>query len=222
MDALLNQVVVQPKPKFGEELSTMQCAQFAATGSCPRGSRCKFSHDAKPKTDKINLYVDQRVQIGAEVKLEKITTEIVCKHFLDAVERNTYGYNWRCPTAGNDCIYRHCLPEGYVISAHAAALMDDEEEKEPMEMIIERERSQITTHTPVTDETFKAWKERKLKEKAEKIKESEEAAVRNHAAGKKQLCSGRQLWQFDSTLFVDQDDSDDESEEEEQNDDDQN
>lgn len=39
------------------------------------------------------------------------TTSIICKFFLDAVEKRQYGWFWRCPNGG-DCKYRHALPPG--------------------------------------------------------------------------------------------------------------
>lgn len=38
----------------------------------------------------------------------------VCKYFLEAVEKNLYGWFWSCPN-GNKCIYRHALPPGFVL-----------------------------------------------------------------------------------------------------------
>jgi hypothetical protein len=38
-------------------------------------------------------------------------TNIVCKFFIDAVEKRQYGWFWKCPN-GSDCKYRHALPPG--------------------------------------------------------------------------------------------------------------
>ena len=46
-------------------------------------------------------------------------TIITCKHFLDAVEQELYGWRWSCPNNGVDCQYRHMLPEGYVLTTKA-------------------------------------------------------------------------------------------------------
>ncbi len=40
-------------------------------------------------------------------------SEIVCKFFLEAVEKDKYGWNWTCPNNGDRCKYKHCLPPGY-------------------------------------------------------------------------------------------------------------
>ena len=46
----------------------------------------------------------------------KTTTDIVCKHFIDAVENQKYGWFWTCPNGGDQCKYKHSLPPGYVLS----------------------------------------------------------------------------------------------------------
>jgi hypothetical protein len=38
-------------------------------------------------------------------------TTIICKFFLEAVEKRQYGWFWKCPN-GQDCKYRHALPPG--------------------------------------------------------------------------------------------------------------
>ena len=44
-------------------------------------------------------------------------TIITCLHFLEAVEDEKFGWRWECPKGGADCMYRHQLPEGYVITS---------------------------------------------------------------------------------------------------------
>ena len=43
-------------------------------------------------------------------------SDIVCKHFLEAVEKSKYGWNWACPNGGDSCKYKHCLPPGYILN----------------------------------------------------------------------------------------------------------
>ena len=38
----------------------------------------------------------------------------ICKHFIEAVETKKYGWFWVCPNGGNNCQYRHAMPEDYV------------------------------------------------------------------------------------------------------------
>jgi hypothetical protein len=52
-------------------------------------------------------------------------TDIVCKFFIDAVEKRQYGWFWNCPN-GKDCKYRHALPPGYVLKSQMKALLDEE------------------------------------------------------------------------------------------------
>jgi len=92
-------------------------------------------------------------------------TIITCKDFLEAVEKNLYGFNWTCPKGGDTCQYKHCLPVGYVLDKKKGGDSDDEEDKRHLEEIIEEERSKLkySECTPVTAETFAAWKERRAK-----------------------------------------------------------
>lgn len=41
-------------------------------------------------------------------------SKIVCKFFLEAVEKSKYGWKWHCPN-GDICKYKHCLPPGYIL-----------------------------------------------------------------------------------------------------------
>lgn len=74
-------------------------------GNCNKGRNCKYSHDIniERKTAKIDLYSDPREnkqQDNKEAKTIGPTTDIICKHFLDAVEQNKYGFLWVCPNNG--------------------------------------------------------------------------------------------------------------------------
>lgn len=52
-------------------------------------------------------------------------TKIICKHFLDAVEKRVYGWFWKCPN-GESCIYRHALPPGYILKSEMSQMLADE------------------------------------------------------------------------------------------------
>ena len=90
------------------------------------------------KSAKIDLYTDQRDRNGKPAE----RTEITCQHFLDAVEKNVYGWLWECPN-GDKCVYTHALQPGYVIQREKKdlenALRDDDNEM-TMEEKIEEER----------------------------------------------------------------------------------
>jgi hypothetical protein len=59
------------------------------------------------------------------------STEIVCKHFLDAVENQKYGWFWECPNGGDKCKYRHALPPGFVLKKKETA--EERREREERE-----------------------------------------------------------------------------------------
>lgn len=79
-------------------------------GQCQKGFKCKFSHDLDVgrKTQKIDLFSDQRDNEGTmedwdQDELEKVVkqkhgeektnkTAIICKFFLEAVEKKQYGW----------------------------------------------------------------------------------------------------------------------------------
>ena len=63
-------------------------------------------------------------------------TNIVCKHFIEAVEKKKYGWFWECPNGGNKCTYRHALPPGFVFKSDKKL---DEEDEIPLEERIEEE-----------------------------------------------------------------------------------
>ena len=73
--------------------------------------KAKGAVEDTSNTAKIDLYKDPRM--GTDQMPQD--TIITCKHFLDAVEDEKYGWRWVCPGGGNDCPYRHMLPEGYVL-----------------------------------------------------------------------------------------------------------
>jgi hypothetical protein len=136
MATLLRQSIKQPKLEPGVDSKSVLCEYFKA-GCCDKGDKCKFSHDLTigRRAAKIDLYSDRRAdekeeetnadwdqakleavvssKHGAEKGGVKTTTEIVCKYFLDAIEKEIYGWFWKCPN-GEDCKYRHALPPGFV------------------------------------------------------------------------------------------------------------
>lgn len=81
-------------------------------GCCTKGFKCKFSHDldVERKAEKIDLYTDRRdddnmedwdqemlekvveEKHGAENTKKSNATTIICKYFLEAVEKKQYGW----------------------------------------------------------------------------------------------------------------------------------
>jgi len=216
--------VKQVEAAEGEDAKSILCAFFKA-GTCQKGRKCKYSHDLgiENKNAKIDLYTDQRAA-GAEAPnmetwdndtLQKAVeqnqrqyknqkpTEIICKYFLDAVENSKYGWFWTCPN-GPSCIYRHCLPPGYVLKKDIPK--NDKDDELCIEELVEEERAKLSSKgTPVTLERFLEWKEKKrIQREVEDAKKVEEA--KKHSKGVN-LLSGRALFSFDPTMFADDDDA---------------
>lgn len=49
---------------------------------------------------KIDIYKDPRDEKDIEIPDR---TEIICKHFMEAVETDKYGFLWVCPNNGDNC-----------------------------------------------------------------------------------------------------------------------
>ncbi|PKI32418.1 hypothetical protein CRG98_047181 [Punica granatum] len=182
LNDLFKIAVSQPKVPVGVDPKSILC-EFYKAGQCTKGFKCKFSHDlnVQRKGEKIDIYSDKRDQETMEdwdqETLEKVVeskkneynqnkpTEIVCKYFLEAVEKKQYGWFWVCPNGGKDCHYRHALPPGYVLKSQMKALIEEEAEKMPIEDEIEDQRSKLTKSTPMTPELFMEWKTKKTEER---------------------------------------------------------
>ncbi|KAH9907904.1 hypothetical protein F4778DRAFT_719597 [Xylariomycetidae sp. FL2044] len=194
-DALLAKPAQIQKVPFGVDPKTVVCI-FFKKGNCEKGKKCKFAHDLsiERKTEKVNLYTDQRAEEDEkkkqetsddwdEEKLRKVvlskkgnqvtTTDKVCKYFIEAIEDGKYGWFWVCPNGGNNCKYKHALPPGFVLKtkeqrAAEKALMDKSPLKTlTLEDFLESERHKLTgTLTPVTPESFAKWKKERMDKKA--------------------------------------------------------
>ncbi|MBA0608066.1 hypothetical protein Godav_020315, partial [Gossypium davidsonii] len=214
LNDLFKIAVTQPKVPVGVDPKSILC-EFYKAGQCVKGFKCKFSHDlnVQRKGEKIDIYSDKRDQETMEdwdqATLEKVVeskgkeyqqnkpTDIVCKYFLEAVEKKQYGWFWVCPNGGKDCHYRHALPPGYVLKSQMKALIEEEGEKAPIEDEIENQRAKLKTSTPMTPELFMEWKKKKIAERDEGL-----AAQRAERA-KNDCMSGRELFMSDASLFVD-------------------
>ena len=78
--------------------------------------RDEESKETNENWDQEQLEGVVRTKHGAQHANE---TKIVCRHFLDAIEKSLYGWFWQCPNGGNQCQYRHALPTGYVYKTKA-------------------------------------------------------------------------------------------------------
>lgn len=222
----LNQLfkpVIGQKVSAGADPKSVVCA-FYKQGQCSKGDKCKFSHDITldRKGEKRSLYVDARDVEEEELKndtmdkwdqskLEEVIekkhgekeksmpkTEIVCKYFLEAVEKGLYGWFWSCPN-GPKCIYRHALPPGFVLKKK-----QEKEIKEEIsfEEFIETERAKLGGNlTKLTLETFLEWKKRKLKEKKEKFEKEQAKKKDDFKSGRiVGKVSGREVFLFKPEL----------------------
>jgi len=116
------------------------------------------------KSAKIDIYSDPR-DANPEFKNCKDNTDIICKDFVDAVEKDIYGWQWECPN-GEKCKYRHALPKNYILNRDKLPellLPGEDDDGKTIEEIIEEERAALPSEglTPVTLETFLAWKKKK-------------------------------------------------------------
>ncbi|EER14785.1 phoshoprotein 300, putative [Perkinsus marinus ATCC 50983] len=146
-------------------------------------------------------------------------TEIICKYFLDAVEKGVYGWFWVCPNGGDKCKYRHALPPGYVLKKKKADDDDDYDNGPSIDEIIEQERQALPAGgTPVTLETFTAWKKKKQEEREAEEERKKQERIAQAKKEKRSVMSGRDLFTFDPTLFVDDDDASSDSSYEDESD----
>ncbi|KAK0532049.1 Translation machinery-associated protein 46 [Tilletia horrida] len=143
----------------------------------------------------------------------KTTTDKVCKFFLQAVEESKYGWFWECPN-GEKCMYRHALPPGFVLKAQKKAREEAEKENEiTLEDFLEVERHRLGPNlTPVTPESFAAWKKNRLDRKAAQEEAERNKKAMQAAANKMAGLSGREMFELNADFFEgeDEDAEDDE------------
>ncbi|KAL8284017.1 hypothetical protein RQP46_005130 [Phenoliferia psychrophenolica] len=221
--------IVQTKVPFGVDPKTVLCAFFKA-GRCQKGTKCKFSHDLNQerKQTKASIYADARDETKVEDTMDKwndeklqevvgrksnsaTATDIVCKHFIDSVENGRYGWFWECPDGGDACKYRHALPPGFVLKSQRKA--EEEAAKKTVITIeefleVERHKLDQSKLTPLTKETFAEWKKNRMDRKSAQAVMEHSAKSAQHAMGKANGMSGRDLFTFNPNLGVDSDDED--------------
>lgn len=221
MNALFAVSIKQPRIPPGVDPKSIVC-EFFRHGKCTKGFKCKFAHDlnVERKGGKVDIFTDKRQDLGDgedegmedwdQETLEKAIaqkhgldnknrpTEIICRYFLDAVERRLYGWFWQCPN-GKDCKYRHGLPAGYVLKSQMKELLEQEAaNKKSIEEIIEEERAKVDAKTPITEEVFTAWKTKRDKARQKQEDDLFESRKR------KGILTGREI--FAEEGFIAQDD----------------
>ncbi|XP_009466293.1 PREDICTED: zinc finger CCCH domain-containing protein 15 [Nipponia nippon] len=226
LNELFKPVVAAQKISKGADPKSVVCA-FFKQGQCTKGDKCKFSHDLslERKGEKRSVYIDARdedlekdtMDNWDEKKLEEVVnkkhgeaekkkpkTQIVCKYFLDAIENNKYGWFWVCPGGGDNCMYRHALPPGFVLKKDKKK--EEKQDEISLEDLIEKERAALGPNvTKITLECFIAWKRRKRQEKIDKAEQDMERRKADFKAGKALVISGREVFEFRPEL-VDADD----------------
>lgn len=175
------------------------CPQFKA-GGCLKGDECGYSHDinieynmgqadiytdlrdfkTSDETDKIN-----KIAAEKEGKRGQVRSKIVCKFFLEAVRKRKYGWKWECPN-GDACHYQHCLPEGFVIDENKSNAQEEMtiEEYVNLEERIDEERAIVAENgTKVTEDTFLAWKKRRMLAKEKEMSENKNKKAKKVKTG---------------------------------------
>ncbi|EEB06668.1 mRNA export protein Mep33 [Schizosaccharomyces japonicus yFS275] len=117
------------------------------------------------ESQRIDLYRDVRDDTS-KLPPEKrpwTGTDIVCMFFLEAAETGKYGWLWQCPNGNDTCIYRHALPQGYILQKDRKKGKDDKSNQISLEEFIEIERHRLgEKQTPLTEEVFAEWKKKRL------------------------------------------------------------
>ena len=131
--------VVQLIP-VGVDPKTVLCLNFQH-GVCDKGDQCQFAHELKKEA-------------AAEKPEEASGPRKVCRFLLDAINGGEYTPNWKCPLP--KCSDVHKLVD----------LGKDSSVEVSLEEYIELQRQSLDDErgTPVTAETFKAWREKKRRE----------------------------------------------------------
>ena len=165
---------------------------------------------AKKQEEDIAITDPVELQKAIEKKARQMAceTHIVCKHFLKAIEDKKYGWFWECPDQLNlpgGCKYRHALPPGYVFKDKKKSGDDEDEDadKRTLEEKLDDMRKGVGPGAMVTEETFREWKRKRLEKKKAEQEAADAKLKKNYKKGAKTQMTGRQLFEFDQSLFVD-------------------
>ena len=136
-----------------------------------------------------------------EMEKKKPKTQIVCKHFIEAIENNKQSWFGLCPGGGDICMYRHALPPGFVLKKDKKK--EQKEDEISLEDLIGRERSALGPNvTKITLESFLAWKKRKRQEKIDKLEQDIERRKADFKAGKALVVCPKILNRFSILSFI--------------------
>jgi len=209
MNAVLFQEAVSKKDIERKRLEKAAAAAAAVEKVKEPDKRDIYSdtRDAK-QADTMEDWDDEKLKsvVGQKAGGQGVRckTDIICKHFLEAVEKRTYGWFWECPNGGDKCQYRHALPEDYVLKRDKVLNMGGGDTGPKLEDEIEERRKALTTRTPVTFERLQEWLKNKKEAAAAKDSDELEAARAKYSkTGKVTGVSGKMLFSIDASLFVD-------------------
>ena len=103
---------------------------------------------------------------------------------------------------GKDCKYRHALPPGFVLKKDKKK--EEKKEEISIEELVEQKRAELSAQnkslTPITLQTFVAWKKRKLREKKAKEQKENEDKKKKMKQGFTVGMSGRDMFMFDPKM----------------------
>mmetsp|Transcript_34321 Transcript_34321/g.87766 ORF Transcript_34321/g.87766 Transcript_34321/m.87766 type:complete len:418 (+) Transcript_34321:140-1393(+) len=215
LNMLFQEAIKQPPVPPGVDPKSIMC-EFHKKGKCTKGFKCKFSHNSavERKGAKAAIYSaeeekDDGMEDWDQEQLERAVaqkhageksnaTKIVCKFFIEAIEKKQYGWFWVCPNGGKNCQYKHALPPGYVLKSQMKQLMEEElANKKSIEEEIEEERQKVDAATPLTEEVFRQWREKKMEERRER----EEKAKAERIKGGRY--TGREIFAMEGFEAVD-------------------
>ncbi|EOB13842.1 Zinc finger CCCH domain-containing protein 15 [Nosema bombycis CQ1] len=165
--------VIQKIP-VGADPKTVICQNFI-NKCCKEGDKCRFSHENIKKKD--------------EKAESDDTPRQVCRFLIDAINSNEFTSDWVCP-------FPKCKDIHKLID-----LKGDEHTELSLEEYLELSRQSLGDNlTPVTEQTFKEWKEKKLKEE-----EIHRKKVQALASGPK----GLELFESKPEMFCDDEEAGD-------------
>jgi len=167
--------------------------------------RNQLLRKADPFIDLRELRNEEKVKNGLEEF--KPLYEYPCKYFIDAVEESKYGWFWECPNNGDACPYQHKLPQDYVFQSKEKVVL----ETRSFEEIIEERRSGLTGGTPVNEETFKVWKDKKIREREDREEEIRKQRTKDLKSGAAKLTGREIIMQQHEEQRLDLDDGDDDA-----------
>ena len=105
-------------------------------------------------------------------------------------------------------MYKHALPPGFVLKKDKKKAEEKKGEEISIEELVEHKRAELGANnkklTPVSLQTFVAWKKRKLREKAESEKKEENEKKKKMKQGMTIGMSGRDMFLYDPKMLNDE------------------